>query len=51
MALEMSKTKITRPSVDTITIIMQTERIPDTGAYDTLKPTPSSMDDTSAHVI
>ena len=49
-ALEMSKTKIMRPSVDAISMIMQRERMPSTGYYDTVKSTPSSMDDPSAQV-
>ena len=47
----MSKTKIIRPSVDAIVMIMRRERMPATGAYDKVKSTPSSMDDPSAHVL
>ena len=47
----MSKTKIMRPSADVITVIMQREQMPATGLYDTVKSTPSSMDDPYAHVI
>ena len=47
----MPKTKIMRPYADTIAMIMQRDRMPDTGAYDTVESTPSSMDDTSAHVL
>ena len=50
-ALEISKTKIISPSEDSIEIMMQRERIPATGAYDTVKSTPSIMDDPYAHVL
>ena len=40
-----------RTYVDAIYIMMQREQIPDTGAYDTLKSTPSRMDDPSARVF
>ena len=49
--LEMSKTKIMRPSAYPIATITRRERIPATGAYDTVKSTTSSMDDLSAHVL
>ena len=45
------KKKTIRPSADEIAMIMQMERIPDTGAYDTVKSNHSSMDDTSENVI
>ena len=47
----MSKTKIIRPSSDVMAVVIQREKIPATGAYETLKSTPSSMDDISAHVL
>ena len=47
----MFKTKIMRPSADTIATVMKMERIPATGAYDTVKSTTSIMDDPSAHVL
>ena len=40
-----------RPSADAIEIIMQRERMPCTGAYETTKPTPLSMDEPYAHVL
>ena len=40
-----------RPSTDEIYMIILRERIPATGVYDTVKSTPSSMYDPSAHVI
>ena len=50
-ALDISKKKIIRPSADTISMMMQMEHMPDTGAYDTVNSTPSIMDDLSAHVL
>ena len=50
-ALEISKTKTMRPSADEIAMIMQRERVPDAGAYDTMTSTPSSKDDNYAHVF
>ena len=47
----MSKTKLMRPYADTIYMMMQRDRMPSTGAYDTLNTTPSSMVDTSAHFM
>ena len=47
----MSKTKISRPFSDEISMMMQRERMTATGMYDTVKSTPSSTDDTSAHVM
>ena len=47
----MSKTKIMRTYVDAILIMMQRNPMPSTGSYDTVKLTPSSMDDPSAHFI
>ena len=40
-----------RPYADTISMMMRRDRMPATGAYDTLNPTPSSMVDTSAHFL
>ena len=37
--------------MDAISIMIQRERMPDTGAYDTLKSTPSMIDYPSAHVL
>ena len=47
----MSKTKITRPSEERIAMIIQRERMPETGAYGIVMSNSSSMDDPSAHVI
>ena len=47
----MSKTKIIRHYTDAILIMIQREWIPATGVYETLKSTPSSMDDKSANVL
>ena len=47
----MSKTKIMRPSIDAIAVIIQRERMPAKGAYDTVKSTPSIVDDPYEHVI
>ena len=47
----MSKTKIMRPYADDISTIMRRERMPSSGAYDTVKPNTPSMDDTSAYVL
>ena len=47
----MSKTKIMSPYEDAIAMMVQRERMSATSEYDTVKPTPSSMYDTSAHVI
>ena len=49
--LEISKKKITSPSEDSIVMMMQRERMPYTGEYETVKPTPSIVDDPSAHVL
>ena len=43
--------KIVKPYVDATAIIMQTYMMPETGMYDILKSTNSSIDDPSAHVI
>ena len=51
MALEMSKTRIINPSADAMDIIIQREQITATGAYETVNPTPLSMDDPSSHVL
>ena len=47
----MSKTNKMRPSADEISMIMRRSRISYIGAYDTVKSTPSIMDDPYAHVI
>ena len=47
----MSKIKIIRPSEDVMALRMQREKIPANGAYETTKSTPSSINDTSAHVM
>ena len=41
----MPKTRIMMPSVDAIAIIMQRKKVPSMVAYDTVKSTPSIMDD------
>ena len=40
-----------RPSAETISVIIQREKMPYTGAYGTVNSTPSSMDDPYAHVL
>ena len=50
-SLDMSKTKIMGPSADNVFMIMRREQIPYTGAYDTVKSTPSIMNDPSEHVL
>ena len=50
-ALEMSNTKIINTSAYAMEMLMQRERMPAAGAYDTVKLTTSSMDDPSAHVL
>ena len=40
-----------RPSVKSIDVIIQRERMTDTCEYDTVKSTPSIMDDAYANVI
>ena len=47
----MSTKKIMRPSADEIAMIMRRERIPATGACDTVNLTPSSMNDTSKQFL
>ena len=47
----MSKKNIIRPYVEAIAMIMQRERMPSICAYDTVKSTPSRMDDKPAHVL
>ena len=49
-ALEMSYTKIINPLEDAIEMVMKGQRIPATGAYETVNSTPSSVDEKSAHV-
>ena len=51
MALEISKTKIIRPTNDEIEMLIQGEHMPETGTYNTVKSFPSKMDDTYAHVL
>ena len=50
-SLEMSKKKSMRPSAYVISMIMQRERMPATGANDTVKSTPSRTDDPSVYVL
>ena len=50
-ALGMSNTKRIRTSAESIAMLIQRECIPDTGAYDTVKSTTSTMDDPSAYVL
>ena len=47
----MPKTKIMRSSAESIAMIIQKGRMPDTCAYDTEKSTLSSIDDPSVHVL
>ena len=47
----MSKTKIIKPSEYAMEKIMQIDLMPSTGVYDTVKSSPSIMDDPSAHVL
>ena len=47
----MSKTKIIKPYKDEMSMMMRRDLISETGAYETVKSTNSSMDDTCAHVI
>ena len=47
----MSKTKIIRPSVDAISMMIQRGRISATGVYDTVNSTPSSMDYIFSHFM
>ena len=47
----MSNKKIIKPAADKIVIILQRDWMPGTGAYDKMKSTPSSMDDTSANIM
>ena len=50
-ALEMSRTKIMRPSADEIDMMMQRGCMPATGTYDIVYSTPSTVDDPSAHIL
>ena len=50
-AFDIYKKKIIRTSADAIEMIMRREWMPSTGAYETLKSTPSIMDDQSEHVM
>ena len=47
----MSKTKRIKTSTNAMAVMMQRERMPETGAYETVKSTPSSMDYPSSHVM
>ena len=47
----MFKTKTIRPSTDSIDTILQRERMPSTGVYDTIKSTTSNVDDPSEYVL
>ena len=46
----MSKKKRIKPYEYAMTMMMQRYVMPATGAYETVKSTTSSMDDTSAHI-
>ena len=50
-SLEMSNKKRMRPSTEAIAIIIKRERMTATGAYNTVKSNPSSMDDLSTNVL
>ena len=50
-SLEISKTKRTRPSEDSIAMVVRRDWMPDTGEYYTVNSTPSIMDDPSAHIL
>ena len=47
----MSKINIFRPSIYVMAMMIQREIMPATGVYETVKSNPSSMDDSSAHVL
>ena len=47
----MSKTKIMKHSKDAMEMITKREIMVETGAYETVKSTPSRMDDKYAHVM
>ena len=47
----MIKIKIKRTSADAMSVMMKRERMSTTGAYATMKSTPSIIDDPSAHVL
>ena len=47
----MSKSKIIRHYTDAILIMIQIEWMTATGVHETVKSTPSSMDDKSANVL
>ena len=40
-----------RSSAEAIAMIIQMDQVPATDAYDTVKSTPSSMDELSVHVL
>ena len=50
-ALEISETKIIKPSANVMAMIMQREQMPVNGVYETVKPTPTSMNYPSSHVF
>ena len=47
----MSNIRITYPFADAISIITQTDLMTETSVYETVKFTPSSVDEPSTHVI
>ena len=49
--MEIPNKKIVRPSADAISMMMQRERMTETGAYETVKSTTSRIDDTSANAL
>ena len=50
-SLNKHQEKIMRPSADHIFMMLRREWMPATSTYDTMKSTPSIMDDPSAHVL
>ena len=50
-SLDMSKTKIINTSTYEIEMMIRREKITATVAYETVKSTPSGMDDTYVHVL
>ena len=50
-ALEMSKTKIIKTSADAMEMMIKRYLMTETGEYETVKSTPSSMDDPSTHFL
>ena len=47
----MSKKKIIKPCTDAVAMMIQRDLIPETGVYETVKSTPSIMDNTYIHVL